>query len=89
MTNDQNDMETGEIRQKIDDLEATIALMSRDLQDMSDVVRSQQVEIDRLVATTKRLEERGLPPLPRLDSAHSRHRTRPRGRPENGDCRVL
>lgn len=49
---------------KIHDLEASLALMSRDLQDMSEVVRSQQVEIDRLVSTTKRLEERGLPPLP-------------------------
>ena len=55
---------TAQIQAKINDLEATIALMTRDLNDMSDVVRSQQVEIDRLVATTKRLEERGLPPLP-------------------------
>lgn len=55
---------TAQIQAKINDLEATIALMTRDLNDMSDVVRSQQVEIDRLIATTKRLEERGLPPLP-------------------------
>lgn len=53
-----------ELESKINDLEASIALLARDLQDMSDVVRSQQVEIDRLVATTKRLEDRGLPPLP-------------------------
>lgn len=59
-----NEPNAAELHTKINDLEASLALMSRDLQDMSDVVRAQQVEIDRLVATTNRLEERGLPPLP-------------------------
>lgn len=59
-----SDPTTAELRAKIDDLEASVALLSRDLQDMSGVVRSQQVELERLVATTKRLEDRGLPPLP-------------------------
>ena len=59
-----SDRNSEEMMQKINDLEASLVLMSRDLQDMSDVVRSQQVEIDRLISSTKRLEERGLPALP-------------------------
>lgn len=53
-----------EMTQKINDLEATLTLLARDLQDMSDVVRDQQIELDRLTSATKRLEERGLSQLP-------------------------